>query len=246
MRPRTGAGSPRGGRERAQTAGEPSAARWWEEAAVPVQAQSALQTHQTSAYPISGLAQVLPQRVENTHDYWGAIRDRIPDKTVHAAPVARPVREGDTVELSVDGGLCMIRFAQDWELSTSFRHTFLNDVFPVMRRGVDYLQQHPQDSGCVAARDVREHDADGAPLARASVLAWFTSMQALLDWTRTHPSHQAIYAAFFKMLGDGGTPLDVAVWNEVATLPPGSVKAAYTHCHDRTGFLPLIPKGALP
>jgi hypothetical protein len=237
-----------GGRARAQRLQDTSAACWWEEAAVPVLAQSALQTHPTSAYPISGLAQLLPQRVEDTHDYWGAIRDRIPDKAVHAGPVARPLRteDGDTVEVSVDGGLCMIRFAQDWEHSTVFYEPFHHDVLPVMREAVSYLQQHPEESGCVAARDVRECGADGAPLGRNSVLAWFSSMQSVLDWTRTHPTHQAIYAAFFKMIGESGADLDVALWNEAAVLPPGSVTATYTRCHDRTGFLPLVPKNALP
>ncbi|RLV04563.1 hypothetical protein CTZ27_11650 [Streptomyces griseocarneus] len=232
-----------GGRKRARAGVPPLAGHWWEEATVPVGAQSALQTHRTADFPVRGLASVLPQRVQDIHDYWGAVRDRIPipDRTVHAAPTVRVRRRGESVHLSVDGGLCVIRTAQDWTLSTVYRDRFLQDVAPVMRRGVDYLQQHPADSGCVAARDVREHDAHGTPLERASVLAWFDSLQAMLDWTRDHP----IYEAFFEMLGTDGTPLDVALWNEVATLPPGSVTAAYTHCHDRTGFLPLLGEGTL-
>ncbi|MEX3106135.1 MULTISPECIES: phenylacetaldoxime dehydratase family protein [unclassified Streptomyces] len=218
-----------------------AAAHWWEEATVPVRAQSSLQTHPTSAFPVGGLARVLPQRVENTHDYWGALRDRIPDSTVPAAPTVRADREQDTVRLSVDGGLCMIRFAQDWTGSTVFRDPFLHSVLPVMRRAVEDLEQHPKDTGCVAVREVREHATDGTPLERSSVLAWFASLQALLDWARTHPRHQAIYAAFFTVLGDGTTPLDVALWNEAAALPAGSVEASYTRCHDRTGFLPLLP-----
>ncbi|MEV5386250.1 phenylacetaldoxime dehydratase family protein [Streptomyces sp. NPDC052721] len=188
--------------------------------------------------------------------YWGAGRDRIAASATEALESALPVFEpqaaGEAETLSrrvtveVPGNVALIRTAQDWSAGTLYREKYLADVKPVKDRGVDFLATHPE-SGCIAARNIAEESTDGAPLARASTVAWFASLDHLMTWCRSHRTHLEIYARFFQMIGGGEGSLDVAFWHEVSVLPSGSVTTEYVNCHPRTGFLPLTthPRSAV-
>lgn len=220
---------------------------WREECIVPIKRTETLHTHRREDYPTSGLSQsgALELQDTQTHDYWGAARERIAASATDPlepnlprfAPQSMATR-GRRVRIDVPGNVALIRTAQDWSTSAVFRDRYLADVNPTKDRGVHFLATHPE-SGCIAARNLIEEAADGTTLDRASTVAWFTSLEALMAWCRSHPTHLDIYASFFQMVADGDAPLDVAFWHEVSVLPQGSVTAEYVNCDPRTGFLPL-------
>ncbi|MFE2426523.1 phenylacetaldoxime dehydratase family protein [Streptomyces sp. NPDC059373] len=225
---------------------------WREESVIPVERNETLHTHRREDYATSGLSQSGALELPETqvHDYWGAARDRIAASATEALEPAMPVFEprdpagqgtrGRRVSVAVPGNVALIRTAQDWSAGRLYRETYLADVKPVKDRGVDFLAENP-GSGCIAARNLVEESADGAPLDRACTIAWFASLEHLMTWCRSHRTHLDIYAAFFRMVGGGEGPLDVAFWHEVSVLPSGSVTAEYVNCDPRTGFLPLSP-----
>jgi phenylacetaldoxime dehydratase/aldoxime dehydratase len=136
----------------------------------------------------------------------------------------------------------MIRSAQDWSSSTTFRTSFLEDVQPVKSAGMDYLNATPE-SGCIVAREINECDRAGSPLDRASTIAWFASLDHLSAWAKSHKTHLKIYASFFQMVAARPDDLlDVAFWHEVSV--PGHVHAEYINCHPATGFLRVAESAA--
>ncbi|MGW3106760.1 phenylacetaldoxime dehydratase family protein [Streptomyces sp. NPDC001100] len=225
---------------------------WREESVIPVERNETLHTHRREDYTTSGLSQSGALELPETqvHDYWGAARDRIAASASEALEPAMPAFEprdpaaretrGRRVSVDVPGNVALIRTAQDWSASTLYRETYLADVKPVKDRGVDFLAENA-GSGCIAARNLTEEAADGTPLDRACTIAWFASLEHLMTWCRSHRTHLDIYASFFRMVGGGEGPLDVAFWHEVSVLPSGSVTAEYVNCDPRTGFLPLSP-----
>ncbi|MFJ6899546.1 phenylacetaldoxime dehydratase family protein [Streptomyces hokutonensis] len=230
---------------------------WREESVVPVERNETLHTHRREDYATSGLSQSGALELPETqvHDYWGAARDRIAASASEALEPAMPAFEpqdpgaretrGRRVSVDVPGNVALIRTAQDWSASTLYRETYLADVKPVKDRGVDFLAENA-GSGCIAARNLTEEAADGAPLDRACTIAWFASLEHLMTWCRSHRTHLDIYASFFRMVGGGEGPLDVAFWHEVSVLPSGSVTAEYVNCDPRTGFLPLATRSTTP
>ncbi|MDT9685909.1 phenylacetaldoxime dehydratase family protein [Streptomyces sp. TRM76323] len=211
---------------------------WWEEALIPVESTETLHTHQQEQYPTSGLAEILDQESTELHDYWGSARDRMRKASVPPTRGAALGVHDSTVDVVVEGGICLIRTAQDWSGSSVFRERFLQKVQPVMKKGVTYLGEHPE-TGCICTREISEQDMDGHPLDRACTVAWFVSLDHLLSWTHHHETHLRIYRSFFSMLQEEQSPLDIALWHEVSVLPPGSVRARYVGCHPTTGLLPL-------
>jgi phenylacetaldoxime dehydratase/aldoxime dehydratase len=223
---------------------------WREVSVIPVERNETLHTHRREDYATGGLSQNTAVELPETpvHDYWGAARDRIAASATETLEPALPVfapRDpgaggtlGRRVAVEVPGNVALIRTAQDWSASALYREKYLADVKPVKDRGVDFLATHAE-SGCIAARNLAEESADGAPLDRACTIAWFASLDHLMTWCRSHRTHLEIYASFFQMVGGGDGPLDVAFWHEVSVLPTGSVTADYVNCHPHTGFLPL-------
>lgn len=223
---------------------------WREVSVLPVERNETLHTHRREDYATGGLTQNTAVELPETpvHDYWGAARDRIAASATETLEPALPEfapRDpgtdgtlGRRVAVEVPGNVALIRTAQDWSASALYREKHLADVKPVKDRGVDFLATHAE-SGCIAARNLDEESADGAPLDRACTIAWFASLDHLMTWCRSHRTHLEIYASFFQMVGGGEGPLDVVFWHEVSVLPSGSVTAEYVNCHPSTGFLPL-------
>ncbi|WP_052668843.1 phenylacetaldoxime dehydratase family protein [Nitriliruptor alkaliphilus] len=219
---------------------------WREVAQIPRTRIETLHTHPGTDYPTTGLSQLLPVEITETHDYWGAARDRIPASVTDALtgelvgmPGTELVGRGGRVAVTPPDNLCLIRTAQDWSQSSAFRAAYVDDVKPVKDAGVQYLRDEPAASGCLAARNIDEQDAAGRPEDKTSTVAWFGSLEDLLVWCRKHPTHLAIYGSFFKMVASQEAPLDVAFWHEISVLPAGSVEAEYVNCSTVTGLLRL-------
>jgi phenylacetaldoxime dehydratase/aldoxime dehydratase len=181
-----------------------------------------------------------------THDYWGAARDRIPVSGVADLdgelfdyhPTIQDTR-GKRVRVAAPGNVCLIRTAQDWRRTTGYRRQFAEQVAPLKDAAARYLATQP-DTGCLTARQVDEQDLAGAPLGRASTVAWFLSLEHLTTWARSHRNHLELYGKFLHMIAGNDGPLDIAFWHEVFVVPKGNGSGDYFNCHNRTGFLTLV------
>jgi hypothetical protein len=118
-------------------------------------------------------------------------------------------------------------------------------VAPIKEAGVAYLGTHPE-TGAICSRAIRGEDIEGRPIGRADAIVWFLSLDHLLTWARSDPSHLSIYAAFFKTATTmkEGEKWDVPMWHEVFVIPEGAAHADYVNCHNRTGFLALCREPA--
>lgn len=219
---------------------------WREVATIPVRR---FETLHSGEWHDNGVSHFTPIEVTELHDYWGGMRDRIEDS--HHDPldpqapgfVPRELsRRGRRVRFTNPGNLCLIRTAQDWShCADAERRTYTGDVAPTLLAGARYIAAHP-DSGCVGARFVEEVADRDRPLERTSVVAWWVSLAHLEEWTVAHPTHQAIFGAFHRMLQRHDFRLDLRLWHEVCVLPAGAAEFEYVNCPDGTGLLPAVAR----
>ncbi|MCY4664104.1 MAG: phenylacetaldoxime dehydratase family protein [Acidimicrobiaceae bacterium] len=167
-----------------------------------------------------GVRNLLAAELTDVHEYWGAARDRIPaSATSDLAPEpADPL----------PGNLCLIRSGQVWEYCGEAERTlYFTDVEPNLTAGIDYLAEHPE-TGCISSRFLREQTIDGEDLESTSFVGWFRDLESLEDWSRTHPTHLAIFNSFLAMESDLGFEVDLRLWHEVAVIPAAGVQVAGT------------------
>ncbi|TDU26379.1 aldoxime dehydratase [Panacagrimonas perspica] len=233
-------------------AGRPSSGPvgyWRESAHVPAEYIDTLYTtHDPGKFDQTGMARHGKMVVCAQHDYWGAVRDRLPalgDEDLKPDRSAyRPTRaptQGKRVSVTAPANVCMARHHEDWRNSPQFGHIYLSEVAGVKEAGTRHLAEHPE-LGCITSRAIEGQSPEGSPIGRADAVAWFLSLDDLLSWARSDPSHLAIYGAFFKAATavKEGQTWDVPMWHEVFVVPKGGLKAEYINCHNRTGFLTLL------
>jgi Haem-containing dehydratase len=219
---------------------------WRETATISRSRLESLYSHPPGFARTSGISDSFEQDVTPYHDYWGAARDRIAESRhdpLHGEldrldSVPSPETRGRRLTVTGPANLCLIRTAQDWTQSRTFRDVYLNDVAPVKDAGMEFLRRTPE-TGCIEARNISETDLDGRLLDRSCTVAWFISLGHLEDWSKSHKTHLAIYGSFFKMLQHSSDPLDVVFWHEVSVLPRGAVRGEYVNCHPDCGLLRL-------
>ncbi len=161
-------------------------------------------------------------KVERTdiHEYWGAARDRMPASAEDdlAAEPGEPL----------PGNLCLIRSGQIWEhCEEAERALYFADVEPHLTAGIDFLAEHPE-TGCISSRFLREQTIDGEDLESTSFVGWFTDLKSLEDWSKSHPTHLAIFHSFLAMVGELGAEVKLRLWHEVAAVPAGGVEISGT------------------
>ncbi len=165
-----------------------------------------------------GVRNLLTVDVTDVHEYWGAARDRIPASAGDdlAAELGDPV----------PGNLCLIRSGQIWHYcEETERSMYFNDVEPHLRAGIDFLAEHPE-TGCISSRFLREQTVDGEDLESTSFVGWFTDLAALEAWSKSHPTHLAIFHSFLAMAGSLGPEVKLRLWHEVAAVPAGGLEIA--------------------
>lgn len=223
---------------------------WWREsAAVPAPNVDTLYTtHDPHAFQQTGIARHGTMVVCSQHDYWGAVRDRLP---ALGDPELQPDREtyrptdvptrGRRISITAPANVCMARHHEDWRNAPQFGHVYLAEVAGVKEAGTRHLAKHPE-LGCITSRAIDGQSPQGGAIGRADAVAWFLSLDDLLSWARSDPSHLAIYGAFFKAATQikEGQVWDVPMWHEVFVVPKGALTAEYVNCHNRTGFLTLL------
>lgn len=180
------------------------------------------------------------------HGYWGGARDRIPASAQSefsaAAQLTRAACEsfGRRLRISPPTNLCVIRSGQDLTDCTGRELEDYNQrVYPALLKGMEYLRDHPAETGCYSCRFMTELDA-AKPTSRTFGLAAFVSLRHLEQWAAHHPSHLAIFEAFLALAQELGPAMRLRLWHEVYVLPGGGDAFEYVNCHPDTGLLPFV------
>jgi aldoxime dehydratase len=175
------------------------------------------------------------------HAYWGGARDRIPrSQTDDMVPAGSPgvVTEEARRRIIPHENLCLIRSGQDWgDTGAEERRMYLQDVEPVLRRGMDFLRDDGLSVGCFANRYMRVMDAEGGVTDKSFGMSLWKSLAALESWAESHPTHVAIFAAAMKHLSTLGPAAQLKLYHEVTVATADEQFFEYLNCHDRTGML---------
>jgi aldoxime dehydratase len=185
------------------------------------------------------------------HNYWGAMRDRIEVsahddlRSPHGDAMPR-LGSADTLtrrlRIRVPENLAVIRSGQDWtDCAGAELADYDTHVRPALIEGMNFLRDHPNDTGCCDLRFAKETDGGGAPLSKTFGLGYFLTLGHLEKWASTHPTHLAIFAKFLVMVREYGANLKLKLWHEVAVLPAAGQVFEYVNCHPGTGLLPYFP-----
>jgi heme-degrading monooxygenase HmoA len=184
------------------------------------------------------------------HNYWGAMRDRIPaagandlaSRYGEALPRrGTKISLGKRLRVAAPENLAIIRSGQDSShCKPEELATYDKLVRPVLVSGMDYLRDNPDETGCCDMRLAGELAADGAPVQRAYGLGYFLTLGHLERWAESHPTHLAIFHRFLTMAKQH-PDLKLRLWHEVAVLPGAGQTFEYVNCHPDTGLLPYFP-----
>lgn len=183
------------------------------------------------------------------HNYWGAMRDRIPASAGSelVSPLGdRLTRQGATetrgrrIRVTPPENLTLIRSGKDWsDCRGEELAIFEKTIRPAWMAGMDYLLKNPLDSGCVEMRATDEVGADGNVVKRSAGVGYFLTLGHLERWAESHPTHLAIFNSFIGMAMKL-KEIDIRLWHEVSVLPADGQVFEYVNCHAETGLMPYF------
>lgn len=181
------------------------------------------------------------------HGYWGSMRDRLPISRTDAllSPYGDELAShrashgsGRRIVVTPPMNLALIRSGQDSSRSSPDElDEYQGRIRPVLEKGMNFLRDSPQETGCCSCRFMEEVEGSGEISARSFGFAWFLTLGHLERWSKSHPTHLAIYNGFSAFAKRRGPSLKLDLWHEVAVLPDGASMFEYVNCHDRTGLL---------
>lgn len=197
----------------------------------------------------SGVTHFATLNKTKTHAYWGSMRERIPVSASsdlegeYRNKLAAKEKKtfGKRIRVIAPNNLCLIRTAQDWShCSEEQKKTYLNLIQPALNKAHRFLENHPEDTGCISARLIQEIDSNGKRLEKTSVIGYFQSLYHLERWTHEHATHKAVFRTFAEMLKRHNFNIDLSLWHEVSVLQSKDLELEYVNCHPKTGFLPFF------
>ena len=182
------------------------------------------------------------------HGYWGSARDRIPLAQTDALSPAGALRVlggtpalGQRVRIAGHDNVAIIRSGQEWtETQGRERDLYLNDMEPVLRRGMDFLRDQGKSIGCYANRYMTHVDANGNRVEKSFGVSLWRSLADLERWSESHPTHVAIFGTFMQIVQELQGQLKLRVYHEVSVLKPDEQTYEYINCHPRTGLLDAV------
>jgi aldoxime dehydratase len=231
--------------------------RWWNDAArlteptgyfresltVPVERQETLYWQD---YP-AGLSRSPDVAVYPTPycGYYGAMRDRLPlaavDPLVPAmadlpAPSPRATRSARW-RIATPQNLAVIRSAAFWgRCDPAQTEDYMRDLKAPLERGMAYLRENAEATGCCSLRFQQTCNAAGAPVLETHALGYFLSLGHLEDWAERHASHEAIFSAAIARYRKFGKANQLRTWHEVFVLPERDQIFEYVNCATGTGL----------
>lgn len=179
------------------------------------------------------------------HNYFGGMRDRLEisevnllegnaEDLVHQSEIET---FGKRVHLKTPENLAIIRSAQNLTQSRPEELDKYNaEVYPHLLTGMDFIATNPEETGCCCSRFSEELTLDGKATKKTFGFAYFLTLGHLEKWSKTHPTHLAIFHSFLNMLQTLDN-VEIKLWHEVSALPEGQV-FEYLNCHPKTGLLP--------
>lgn len=180
------------------------------------------------------------------HGYWGSARDRIvaaaaSDLTGMAALSPETTSGlGKRVLIEAPENVCLIRTSQDLRLALPEQLAVYHaDVAPTLFSGIQHLRTVGSGEGCIGMRLVDEIDAADEGLGRTCGIGFFRSLSDLERWTHSHPTHDAIMAAFIGMVRRFEGQPGLHLWHEISVFPSGALCAEYINCTEDGGLLRL-------
>ncbi|VUC29492.1 unnamed protein product [Clonostachys rosea] len=213
-----------------------------------------LETNYSGLDYLPGLAK-LPGADTEEHElsaYWGAARDRIPDSAHDLFPRNMngtrpnhiPTGFGQHLIGTNQHNLVHIRSGQFWEnCGQQEADAYERKLEPTLHEGLQYLWEHPEETESMGVRYLRNEDnasSNGRPRKETCGVAFFSSLDRLEQWAKTHPSHLAIYRGaltHYKAFGDMRL---LRTWHEVSVLKEGDAVFEYVNCAPETGVIQAV------
>jgi hypothetical protein len=198
-------------------------------------------------------AQMIPN--DRTHGYWGSMRDRIPNSSNDAfvSPLGNKLQRsaarntfGKRWRVKAPTNLCYIRSGQDYaHCGPEQRKTYVDEIAPVLKSGMDFLRDNPEETGCCSLRFAEVVGSNGAKTEQTFGLGYFLSIGNLEDWSSTHRTHLVIFSKWQHMYRKYNFILELRTWHEVAILRD-QTEFEYVNCHPETGLLPFFEAEEFP
>ncbi|KAK4936574.1 hypothetical protein LTR10_022561 [Elasticomyces elasticus] len=182
-----------------------------------------------------GLARLpnVSQAAHDTTEYWGAGRDRIKlsshDLFETSSELGKLAVYPKGFAQRLTGfnydNMCHIRSGQYWELcSNQEREAYETDLQKKLMKGMQYLWEHPEETGTIGLRFGRKVDEDGRLLRETSAMGFHRNWADLEQWSSRHPSHLAIFTGAMKHNKRFGDARRFMTWQEVSILKAGEAK----------------------
>lgn len=119
----------------------------------------------------------------------------------------------------------------------------LSACWGALHEGLQYLWEHPKETEAMGVRYLKSEDdapSSGRPRKETCGTAFFSSLDRLEHWAKTHPSHLAIYRGAltrYKAFGDARL---LRTWHEVSILREGDAVFEYINCTPETGVIQTV------
>jgi len=177
--------------------------------------------------------------------YYGAMRDRLPIAAVDKLetpfgelppPVERRTR-GARWRIATPHNLAVIRSAAFWgRCDPDQTEDYMRDLRTPLERGMTYLRESAEATGCCSLRFQQTCDSSGSPVLETHALGYFLSLGHLENWAERHPSHDAIFSAAIARYRKYGKTNQLRTWHEVFVLPDQDQTIEYINCAPGTGL----------
>jgi len=177
------------------------------------------------------------------------MRDRIPNslKDAFVSPLGNKLQRsaprdtfGKRWRVKAPTNLCYIRSGQDHSYcGAEQRQTYVDEIAPVLKSGMDFLRDNPEETGCCSLRFAEIVGPNGAKTEQTFGLGYFLSLGNLEDWSSTHRTHLVIFSKWQQMYRKYNFILELRTWHEVAILRDRT-EFEYINCHPETGLLPFF------
>ncbi|KAH7324790.1 putative phenylacetaldoxime dehydratase family protein [Stachybotrys elegans] len=225
-------------------AGRDSIGLWCETFSIPT---TRLETNYTSPDYLPGVGS-LPETTTEPHTltaYWGAARDRIADSAHDLFPAsnfqapAESVSQGRLLRGTNTDNVVFIRTGQFWEnCDDEEAEAYERRLEPSLEAGLGYLGDNPATTGAMGLRYLRNvGEAKGKKRRETCVTGFFTSLDMLEGWAKSHKSHLAIYNGAMRHAKTYGPDRKLRTWHEVVVLKKDEAKMEYVNCTNRTGLI---------
>jgi aldoxime dehydratase len=178
--------------------------------------------------------------------YFGAARDRVPVSAIDTleSPHGRALPRsnvattfGHRLMAVVPHNATFLRSGQYWEGAGQEQlQDYMASLQPKLLRGMRYLAENAETTGCLSLRIMNNLNEDGSLRAETSVAAMMLSIEQLEEWAASHETHLDIYRHAIAMNRLHKEKREVVTWHELFVMSQGNL-FEYVNCHPKTGLL---------